>query len=159
VRRTALLHFLRQLHAQNAEKLALLSFQAKGREAVALIDDAEIRQTFGRIIGRLAHSHWWSISEVERAFDRIIGAPHWCPPQWTIDPLKVACLLRTADAAHIDARRAPIFARALTEIEQSSDVHWRFQEKLNKPYRKEDAWCLQRGKRFLRGKPPLGGCA
>ena len=27
-------------------------------------EDAEIRQAFGRIIGRVADSHWWSIGDV-----------------------------------------------------------------------------------------------
>jgi hypothetical protein len=56
-----------------------------------------------------------------------------CPSQWTFDPLKIAVLLRTADAAHLDARRAPGLLRAFRRPESISREHWIFQEHLLKP--------------------------
>lgn len=132
---------LRKLHAATAEKIATTSWKSKSDDSqIFLIDNVEIRQSFGRIIGKIAHSHWWNISRVEDEFARVLGAPAWCPREWTIDPLKIASILRTADAAHIDSRRAPIFLRALRSLTPSSDLHWSFQEKLQKPYLSED--CL-----------------
>jgi len=136
---TTLFILLRQIHAENAERLAFLEFRSGDRPSQMLIEDTEIRQTFGRIIGRIAHSHWWSLDEVERAFSRQIGAPAWCPPDWLVDPLKIACILRAADAAQVDARRAPVFLKAISKLPTASEAHWRFQEKLNKPYLNQDA--------------------
>lgn len=141
-------NILRLTHAENAEKLAFASYPASDGTPLFLLEDTELRQTFGTQIGRIAHSHWWSVSQLENSFPRIIGAPHWCPPDWTVDPLKLACVLRVADAAHLDARRAPTFLKALTELSRTSEPHWRFQEKLNKPYLKVDALVFTSGATF-----------
>jgi hypothetical protein len=148
IERRALFSLLRQTHAENAEKLAFLSFPATDGGPLFLIEDTEIRQGLGRTIGKIAHSHWWSIGEVEKSFDRQIGAPHWCPAAWTIDPRKIACALRLADAAHLDARRAPTFLKSFNKLSDASEQHWRFQEKLNKPYLQEDALVFTSGSSF-----------
>jgi len=80
IEKRVLFELLRQLHAENAEKLAFLSYPSSFHDPLFLIEDAEIRQTFGRVIGRVAHSHWWSIADVESQFSRVVGPPHWCPP-------------------------------------------------------------------------------
>ncbi|MEI7232726.1 ATP-binding protein [Pectobacterium carotovorum] len=146
-RQFALFSLLRQLHAESAERLAFSQF-GTGASTQYLIEDTELRQTFGRIIGQIAHSHWWSLAEVERQFDRHIGAPHWAPSTWTIDPLKVACILRAADAAHIDARRAPSFQKIFSNINPASQLHWDFQERLNKSYVSDDALVFTSGQAF-----------
>jgi hypothetical protein len=148
IQHRALFSLLRQVHAENAERLAFLSYPASDGAPLFLIEDTEIRQTFGRLIGRIAHSHWWSLAEVDRTFNRAIGAPHWCPPSWTIDPLKIACALRSADAAHLDGRRAPAFLKSFSDLSSISETHWRFQEKLNKPYLREDALVFTSGSVF-----------
>lgn len=143
----AVFSLLRQLHAENAERLAFSHFGA-GSSIQYLIEETELRQTYGRIIGQIAHSHWWSLAEVARQFDRQIGAPHWAPSTWTIDPLKVACILRAADAAHVDARRAPSFQKIFSNINPSSRPHWDFQERLNKSYVSDDALVFTSGQAF-----------
>jgi hypothetical protein len=149
IERVVVATMLRNLHAKHAEQLALLHWKAKENDPPQfLIEDTEIRLALGRIIGLIAHSHWWSISQVEREFSRSIGAPHWCPINWVIDPLKLACILRVADASHIDARRAPSFLRALRRPSSFSDEHWKFQEKLQKPHLKEDALAYTSGYAF-----------
>jgi hypothetical protein len=55
------------------------------------------------------------------------------PPEWSVDPVKVALLLRCADAAHLDQRRAPRFLFTLTNPKGISNLHWKFQTKLAKP--------------------------
>lgn len=153
--RRVLLNLLQQTHAKNAERLAFLDFSGTATPApLLLIEDSDVRQTFGRIIGQVAHSHWWSVSEIERRFQRIIGAPHWCPREWTVDPLKVACVLRCADAAQIDARRAPHILRTITELDKTSAGHWSFQQKLNKPYLEEDSLVFTTGQSFSMKEAP-----
>ena len=82
----ALFEILRQVHAENAEKLAFLSYRTSDGSLIFLIEDTEVRQTFGQVLGRIAHSHWWSLNEVERQFSRVLGPPSWCPRSWTVDP-------------------------------------------------------------------------
>jgi hypothetical protein len=147
VRSFVVFSILRQLHAENAEHLAFSQFGTES-SIQYLIEDTELRQTFGRIIGQVAHSHWWSLAEVERRFDRQIGAPHWAPASWTTDPLKVACILRAADAAHVDGRRAPSFQKIFANISPSSRLHWDFQERLNKSYVRDDALVFTSGQAF-----------
>lgn len=146
-RELALFSLLRLVHAENAERLAFLQF-GTGASAQFLIEDTELRQTFARVIGQIAHSHWWSLSEVERRLDRRIGAPHWAPADWTLDPLKIACILRAADAAHVDARRSPSFQKVFSKINPSSRIHWTFQERLNKSYVRDDALVFTSGQAF-----------
>jgi hypothetical protein len=108
VEREVISDLLRQLHAKHAERLATISWkQSTSAETHFLIADIDLRTNVGPIIGLIAHSHWWDVSEVRRRFPVIIGAPATLPAEWTIDPLKLACILRVADAMHIDARRAP----------------------------------------------------
>jgi hypothetical protein len=155
IRKRVLLNLLQQTHAANAERLAFLNFSSEESDDVLhLIEDSEVRQTFGRLIGQVSHSHWWSIGELERSFQRTIGAPHWCPREWTIDPLKIACVLRCADAAQIDARRAPQFLSAMSDLDETSANHWVFQKKLNKPYLEEDSLIFTTGQSFSMKEAP-----
>jgi hypothetical protein len=152
---SAMAHLLRRLHAEQAERLGMMAWSpSKNGPQQYLIEDTEIRQTYGRIVGLIAHSHWWSIQDLEQKFPRTLGAPYWCPKDWTVDPLKVACLLRLADAGHIDSRRAPPFLRALRHISPPSLEHWAFQEKLSKPHLSGDSLCYTSGYAF-----PFGECA
>ena len=140
---------LRNLHAKHAEQLALIYWTARENDPPQfLIEDNEIRLALGRVIGLIAHSHWWPVSKVEGEFSRQLGAPHRCPIDWVVDPLKIACILRVADASHIDARRAPSFLRALRKPSSFSDEHWKFQEKLQKPHLSDDALAFTSGFAF-----------
>lgn len=140
---------LRNLHASQAERLASTEWRSESSSSPQyLIEDNQIRQSFGKLIGQIAHSHWWSIAQVETNFSRVIGASPWCPDTWVVNPLKIACILRVADASHIDARRAPSFLRAIRKLPASSDIHWKFQEKLQKPYLSDDALAYTSGYAF-----------
>ena len=149
IKQNAIGLLLRNLHALQAEKLALTDWKTEATSApYYLIEDNQIRQSFGRLIGQIAHSHWWTTDQLETKFSRVVGAPPWCPDTWTIDPLKISCILRLADASHIDSRRAPSFLRALRRLPISSDIHWKFQEKLQKPYINDDALVYTSGHAF-----------
>lgn len=99
-------------------------------------------------MGRIAHSHWWPVDKLREEFPVRLGAPYGYPRDWTIDPLKLACLLRVADVCHIDARRAPGFLRAIRQPEGIAQEHWVFQEHLHQPQPSEDRLLYTSGHRF-----------
>jgi hypothetical protein len=97
-----------------------------------IIESSDIRRFYGPVIGEIASSHWWNINKVERILDRFLGA--MTPKtQHEVDLLKIACLLRVADATHLDRRRAPPFVRALDRPAGISELHWEFQGRLAFP--------------------------
>ncbi|MFD1142159.1 ATP-binding protein [Larkinella insperata] len=123
---------LRDLHAKHALELALKPFYYEGNQYY-LIDDPEIREAFGYYIGQVAYSHWWDIDKVETELRQEIGVSGLFPQNWSIDLLKLACLIRAADAAQIDDRRAPLFLKIIRKPLGYSKTHWDFQSKLNQP--------------------------
>lgn len=124
---------LRLLHAKHAEKLALISWKNKDGKDIYLIENTELRESYGSIIGLIAHSHWWTVEELESKLPKILGAPGIFSSSWTIDAVKLACILRIADATQIDDRRAPSFLRTIRKPSAYSDLHWNFQQKLYQP--------------------------
>jgi len=78
----------------------------------------------------------------------MVGAISSVPSDWTVDPLKLACLLRAADAAHIDERRAPRFLALLLRPQGISKLHWNFQGKLAKPRLDSDVLVFTSGPEF-----------
>lgn len=123
---------LRALHAQRARDLPKLEWPLPGGQREQIIRDGDLRNIYGEIIGKLAESHWWSVQDLRNLPTRVNAGPG-VPSAWFVDPLKIACLLRVADAAHIDHRRAPRFLRALVQPTGTSDLHWTFQGKIGKP--------------------------
>lgn len=139
VRRGALFQYLRRVHAERAEVLASQPVSTNDGSDKYLIENERLRHAFGGLIGRIARSHWWPVSELARHFPTDKNPPPGFPRDWKVDPLKLACILRLADAAHLDARRAPMFLRAISDLTPSSEQYWRFQEKLDQVGRENDA--------------------
>jgi hypothetical protein len=129
---------LRASHAEHASRLPLIEWTSPSGTRYHLIEDVGLRKTFGELIGRIAQSHHWPVSRLGSEFSEVVGAPSWCPGSWLVDPLKIACLLRIADASHLDERRAPGFLRTLRRPRVHSDAHWAFQERLLKPRREAE---------------------
>lgn len=123
---------LRSLHAKHAETLAFASW-GEGEEKEYLIDNNSLREDYGAVIGKIAHSHWWDSSELLSKFPNKLGASGNMPNTWEVDALKLACIMRVADASHIDSRRAPSFLKKVRELSKFSESHWRFQQKLYQP--------------------------
>ncbi len=123
---------LRKLHAQHAEKLAFASWGNSG-DKEHLIDNSQLRFDYGAVIGKIAHSHWWDSSELVSKFPSKLGASANMPNEWDVDSLKLACIIRAADASHIDSRRAPAFLRKIRELNKYSAEHWTFQQRLYQP--------------------------
>lgn len=117
---------MRFLHAKQANTLATKGWRTDTGE-IYLIDDSELRKCYGSLIGKIAESHNWPIEQVASEIKQQSNAPGEFPVEWRVDPIKIACLLRCADAAHIDDRRAPDFLRALIKRHGVSESHWRSQ--------------------------------
>jgi len=144
---------LRKLHADYAEQLCLISWK-DGDQKYHLIENIELRKKYGPIIGKIAQSHWLPVSKLAEIFKIRIGAVHPYPREWEIDPLKLACLLRVADASHIDSSRAPACLRAFRKPRSDSRDHWIFQDHVHQPY-------LENGRLFFTSgdKFPIGESA
>lgn len=138
---------LRLIHAQQAAVLAEQGWIAENGDKVYLIEDSDLRFFYGPTIGKIACSHWWPVARIEQEMHEDLGAF----PQRTrsrIDLVKLACLLRVADALHLDQRRAPRFLRALIQPQGLSALHWAFQERLAAPHVELDAVVFTTGSPF-----------
>ena len=125
---------LRVLHAQRAVQLAEYGVidPATG-DTLHLIDDDQIRKHLGESMGLIAASHHWNLDQLEAKLQTKVGAISGMPDAWAIDPIKIACVLRCADAIQIDQTRAPDFLYAQLLIRGVSDLHWRAQNRLASP--------------------------
>ncbi|WP_228716818.1 HD domain-containing protein [Billgrantia pellis] len=122
---------LRYLHAHQAESLTEKSWlDPESKSPLFLIENSFFRKHLGRLIGQIAASHHWSIEEVSNKLPLQVNALPGFPRDWRIDPIKIACMLRCADAAHIDNERAPDFLHALIKRRGVSFTHWKAQNKL-----------------------------
>ncbi|NDW33752.1 ATP-binding protein [Salipiger sp. PrR007] len=134
-----LFEVLRNLHAEQASTLCRREWASPISGTIYLIEDSELRQSFGEVIGRVAHSHHWSASRVQADLQQQIGGSHKLPPDWTLNERKLACLIRCADAAQVDRTRAPLMTYAALGPTGYSDLHWKAQAKLNRLTRTKDA--------------------
>lgn len=140
---------LRKLHAKQAEKLATTSFEkANGEDHLPLIDNEELRSYYGQTIGKIAHSHHWDVDVLIDQLRTELGAYRGFPPEWSANPVKVACILRCADAAHIDADRAPTMLFALNRPIGISYSHWNFQNHLLKAQVRDNELIYTSGRTF-----------
>ncbi|MFF7561110.1 ATP-binding protein [Streptomyces pseudovenezuelae] len=129
-------YLLRSLHAELAESLPTASWVTQDKSTAYLINDPELRKAYGRTIGKVAASHHWNSDDVTRHLSSHVGAPAFAPMDWLVDTLVLACLLRTADAAHLDASRAPDVLAAVRDLPPLSKEHWLFQSRIQRPYLK-----------------------
>ena len=142
---------LRRLHAKHAEMLAEQAWLSPGGDKVYLIENSDLRKFYGPTIGQIAHSHWWSVHKVEEELSEDLGALA-NRTRNLVDRVKLACLLRVADALHLDSRRAPRFLRAVTKPSGVSSLHWDFQERLARPHIELDAVVFTTGRPFERSE-------
>ena len=102
---TILPDVLRRLHARQAEVLAQQAWKDSNGQQQYLIEDSDLRSFYGETIGKIAHSHWWDVQKIEQELSQDLGPSP--KTQNRVERLAVACLLRIADALHVDLRRAP----------------------------------------------------
>jgi hypothetical protein len=125
---------VRDLHASQSAILAERNWNTSGTgDPVYLIGDFHIRQHLGRLMGEIAASHHQSIEQVYSVFSSVFNAPSEFPSEWQVDSVKLACLLRCADALHVDNKRAPDFLHAIRQRSGISRDHWLAQNWLARP--------------------------
>lgn len=123
---------LRTLHPRQARELPFAEWKDSDGTTLRLFPDDELRDAYGDLIGQIAQSHWSHPHELEVFAKSTVTAPSCLSPaSWTVAPLKLAILLRVADACHMDAKRAPRFLMLLKQPQGVSSQHWRFQSKLH----------------------------
>ncbi len=149
IERWAMEYVLREEHPKHARTLLGQHFtDSKGRDAGALLEHADLRHHYGDAIGRIAASHGLSIDEVRAEFEgHPLPPPDGYPDTWVVDLLKVACLLRVADACQLTGR-APRFLRILRKPSELSNNHWIFQQHLLQPLVASDRLVFRSGHRF-----------
>lgn len=141
---------LRALHARHAEELISAKWRNQSGKEVSLLENSQLLYSLGESIGRIAHSHHWDPARLPKDLRADVGAiarPNF-PINWTLNEIKVACLLRCADAAHIDARRAPTFLFTLRNPRGISADHWTFQNRLTQPTKRDGALVYASGQSF-----------
>lgn len=121
---------IRYLHAKYAETLYEKLFIRNDKSSFYLIENKELRKHLGEVICQIASSHHKSVDEIERIGVQL-AAPSGYPQEWRINPLKLACILRCADAGHIDAGRAPDYLFELLKVNGLSRNHWIAQNRLS----------------------------
>uniref|UniRef100_E6VPR5 ATP-binding region ATPase domain protein n=1 Tax=Rhodopseudomonas palustris (strain DX-1) TaxID=652103 RepID=E6VPR5_RHOPX len=119
---------IRLLHAEQARTLLEREWKDPDtQQSRYLLDDIGLRKQDGSLIGQIAGSHHWDIDDLTEKLPSQIYAPGDWPQNWRVDPIKIACILRCADAAHVDNRRAPDFLYALIKRSGVSRNHWKAQ--------------------------------
>lgn len=151
IAREATQFYLRRHHAQRAADLANVSWSSDKGGDLYLIDQPW-RQEFGDLVGRVAASHGKPFAHVAQEFSNRRGASARHSASWTVDTLSIAALLRAADAAHVDASRAPDFARAVHRPRNGSIDHWDFQNHLARAQVKDEALVFTSTAPFVQAK-------
>lgn len=121
---------IRFLHAEAAQELYSKVFLREDNSEFYIIEDELLRNHLGEIICEIASSHHWDIEKVEELGIQIPAISGY-PREWNINPLKLSCILRCADAGHIDAGRAPDYLLKLLQINGVSRSHWIAQNRLS----------------------------
>ncbi|MEP0060100.1 HD domain-containing protein, partial [Rhodopirellula bahusiensis] len=132
VKDLVVLQRLRQEHANACVALATKGIHEIDGTYIPLIEDREISEQLGRLIGEIAASHHWSIEEVASKLDRYYSLTGM-PLDWRVDALRIALILRCSDACQVDRRRAPPLRQAVLKPEAESRKHWIAQQRLNLP--------------------------
>ncbi|TYR31663.1 hypothetical protein FXV77_20690 [Sphingobacterium phlebotomi] len=128
VEEEALFYCVRKLHGEFASIIPTATLPSRKM----VINDEGLRDEFSEIIGRVSKSHSMDISYIENELFDYIKPSHIDIP---IDCKKLAYILRTSDAAHIDNLRTPLLNREIKEnIKGVSQHHWIFQKKIGFPF-------------------------
>ena len=122
---------LRALHASQAVRLAIEPWVSEKGE-LYLIADPELRENYGQLIGDLASSHHWNLELVVGRFSTRRPPAAFLDADWEVDSLKIACMLRVADAGHMDGARAPSFLLRVLQMNSLSRAHWVAQNHLGR---------------------------
>ena len=119
---------IRHYHAQKAAELISTAIKTSKGD-LYIIENQSLRTHLGTIIGEIAASHHWTIDQVGD-LNKQQNAPAGFRNDWHINEQKLACLLRCADAGHIDAGRTPDRLYHILNLHGVSANHWTAQNHL-----------------------------
>ena len=125
---------LRALHGAQAGKLAREQWRDARGGSIYLIEDSDLRDNYGHLIGQIATSHSWDIAAAAATFAEPFPPAAFLPSHWHVNALLLACLLRAADAGHLDGARAPSFLLSLLRRDAVSLEHWLAQNRLGRVF-------------------------
>lgn len=120
---------IRLMHADESKSLLFRLFERDDHSSFYLLEDSSLREHLGQLIGNIAASHHWSYEELntlKTQKNSMVGFPR----EWRVNPVKLACILRCADAAHIDNGRAPDHLFRILRFNGISYEHWKAQNYL-----------------------------
>lgn len=120
---------IRTLHAKYAGSILGKQFERDNHTTFYIIEDDVLRTNLHEVIEAVAESHHWEIEQVRQLPTQQNALPGY-PRTWKINPQKLACILRCADAGHIDAGRAPDYLYHILKLNGVSRDHWSAQNKL-----------------------------
>jgi hypothetical protein len=129
--RSALGEYLRLTHADTVRTLLTTSHSFNNVQYHLLRE--EFLQHLAEPIAAVASAHRKPIREYEGLFRQVLTEPTFLPESGTCDLLKVACLLRLADSAHVYGNRASDFEAALTRPTGLALEHWAAQNRMGRP--------------------------
>ncbi|MDQ1178471.1 ATP-binding protein [Microbacterium sp. SORGH_AS_0421] len=121
---------LRRRHAAQAVEVVSNSWELSNGQSMYLLADTTLRLSYGDCIGQVGRSHWLDVAELQSELPPQLGAIPGFPADWTVDPVKIACILRLADAINVDASRAHPLHTPHRLPQAESLTHWLAQEKL-----------------------------
>lgn len=121
---------IRALHAKYAEAILSVMFVKDNGSTFYIIDNDDYRKHYGEIIGKIAASHHWDIDDVSIKLKKQINPRSGMPRDWVVNAQKLACILRCADAGHIDDGRAPDCIYNSLMVNGVSREHWESQNHL-----------------------------
>ena len=121
---------IRFLHAKWVTTLYSELFNRTDGSSFYIIEDENLRNHLGALVCKIAASHHWGIDDVEELGIQFT-APAGYPREWHINPMKLACIIRCADAGHIDSMRAPDYLLKLLTVNGVSKNHWIAQNRLS----------------------------
>ncbi len=123
----------RETHADAAMLIAQSELPGLKRY---LIEDSQLRERWGQLIGEVSASHGSSLRQLETS----LGIRGRIPDAigGTIDPGYLACVLRITDYAHINHERAGTLRRLVRgAIREESLKHWLAQASVSGPSRED----------------------
>lgn len=130
VAKSVLTEYIRSQHAEQAARILSESWKLTNGDQLFLLPDTTLRLFYGECIGKVARSHWVDVAALPDKLPMPLGPIPGFPAAWEVSPVKVACILRLADALNVDASRAHPLHTPHRQPQAESLVHWQAQERL-----------------------------
>ena len=158
IRKEAIFQVLRARHARQAKDLvaALWTHPSTGRP-FALVQNDDLLESYGVLIGDIAASHHWPITEVARYFGDPTPASAAWPREWEVDGLLLACIVRVRTPAQsMKLERRASYSRFESQMAYQNDIRF-FKINCTQPSGVTIALYLKVSPRFIQMNSRVGG--